>query len=88
MASKKFTVKINPKEDPEYAAVICPNCGRVKISYKEYMKQLTAADSLWKCPNCIRPARFDQRYYEEHNYPRSGSWKNQATRNKIRKALE
>jgi predicted RNA-binding Zn-ribbon protein involved in translation (DUF1610 family) len=82
MAKRTTRTVIDIKTDPVYAAVICPNCGQVKIPYSEYMKQLQAADSVWKCPNCMSPSEFDQYYYERHNYPRSGSWKNQSQRRK------
>lgn len=48
-----------------YAAVICPVHNRVEMDKAEYMRQLSDAHSLWKCPKCRLEAQFDDDHFEE-----------------------
>jgi Protein of unknown function (DUF723). len=47
-----------------FAAVICPNHGQVDIDYANYMAQMAACDSRWKCPKCGFESEFDDDRYE------------------------
>jgi hypothetical protein len=48
---------------PEYQ-VLCEQCGPSRISYQEYMRQLTNVYSRWKCPVCEQEAEWDDFYGE------------------------
>lgn len=53
-----------------YAGITCRLHGNVDIDYNEYMKQMLAPNSLWKCPTCGNDANFnDDRYEELHQQP-------------------
>lgn len=52
-----------------YAQVTCHDCGTVGLDYEEYMRQLFAAWSTWKCPKCGQAAVFDDAYYEATHLP-------------------
>lgn len=38
--------------------VNCIMCGQQEITDNEYMRQLSAADSLWTCPHCLKDAHW------------------------------
>lgn len=40
------------------AKVDCDNCGIVELTHENYMYQLSAVDSVWKCPHCRQQAEF------------------------------
>lgn len=44
--------------------VICPDDGKQGLTSEEYMRQLSDADSKWKCPGCGKTAQFDEDRYE------------------------
>ena len=48
-----------------YAGIICPHHGQVDLDMEEYMDQMRAVDSLWKCPCCRSASEFDEERYEE-----------------------
>jgi hypothetical protein len=44
--------------------VHCIVHGKVFLTMPEYMRQLTAADARWSCPECGRVATWDDENYE------------------------
>lgn len=50
------------------AGVICPNHGKVDLTWDNYMYQLRQVDSFWKCPVCNCHSDFDDDRYEELNF--------------------
>lgn len=46
------------------AQVTCPEHGKVTLTEQQYHEQLMNAGARWKCPECGRPADFDQHHWE------------------------
>lgn len=63
----------------DYAAVICPIHGQVKIDRDQYVRQMSCGDRPWRCPMmvvepmpgvCGEDAEFDENYWEwRHEEP-------------------
>ena len=62
-----------PIKPTPHAGVIChgghghgiPACGKVDLTYDQYMDQVMRPDSLWYCPVCRGSAEFDDHRYDE-----------------------
>jgi DNA-directed RNA polymerase subunit RPC12/RpoP len=52
-------------QDAIYAGVVCPQCGPVDLTFRQYMDQICKPDALWKCPKCGQDSDFDDERFEE-----------------------
>lgn len=47
-------------------AIHCPQCGQQFLTKDQYIDQMMAADSLWKCPRCGQDANWDDDHYDSY----------------------
>lgn len=59
-------MNIKLSEEPTAFAVICNAfCGKLFLTEREYMRQMSRPDDKWCCPICGEDAEFDDENFEE-----------------------
>ena len=51
-----------------HARVKCPEHGTVSLTEHEYYEQLMDASLGWHCPQCHKPATFDDEHWAEAHF--------------------